>query len=60
MTYSNSMVTPAGTITSLPVRSNGKDWEVVQGIELNDFAKEKIAASNAELLEEQAEIAKLF
>ncbi len=52
--------TPAGTITSLPVRSNGKDWEVVQGIELNDFAKEKIAASNAELLEEQAEIAKLF
>ena len=52
--------TPAGTITSLPVRSNGKEWEVVQGLELNDFAKEKIAASNAELLEEQAEIAKLF
>ncbi len=52
--------TPAGTITSLPVRSNGKDWEVVQGIELNDFAKEKIAASNAELVEEQQEIAKLF
>lgn len=52
--------TPAGTITSLPVRSNGKDWEIVQGIELNDFAKEKIAASNAELLEEQAEISKLF
>ncbi len=52
--------TPAGTVTSLPIRSNGKDWEVVQGIELNEFAKEKIAASNKELLEEQAEISKLF
>ena len=52
--------TPAGTVTSMPVRSNGKDWEIVQGIELNDFSKEKIAASNAELLEEQAEISKLF
>ena len=52
--------TPAGTVTSMPVRSNGNDWEIVQGIELNDFSKEKIAASNAELLEEQAEISKLF
>ena len=52
--------TPAGTVTSMPVRSNGKDWEIVQGIELNDISKEKIAASNAELLEEQAEISKLF
>ncbi len=52
--------TPVGTVTSMPVRSNGKDWEIVQGIELNDFSKEKIAASNAELLEEQAEISKLF
>ena len=52
--------TTPGIITSLPVRSNGKDWEIVKGLEINEFSKEKIAASNAELLEEQAEISKLF
>jgi len=51
---------PVGTITSMPVRSDGKNWEVVKGLELNAFSKEKFAASNAELLEEQAEISKLF
>ena len=45
--------TPAGTITSLPIRSNGPDWEVVQGVSLSDYAKEKIAVSNQELLDEQ-------
>ncbi len=44
--------TPEGIITSLPIRSNGKDWEVVQGLELNDFSKQKIQESNEELLEE--------
>ena len=45
--------TPIGTITSLPIRSNGTNWEVVQGISLSDYAKEKIAVSNQELLDEQ-------
>lgn len=52
--------TPAGTITSLPIRSNGKDWEVVQGLDLTDFAAEKIKASNQELLDEQALVHKML
>jgi malate dehydrogenase len=46
--------TPEGLITSLPVKV-GPDgsWSVVSGIELCKYAKEKIAASNQELLEER-------
>lgn len=41
---------PEGLISSFPVRADGKGgWEIVQGLELNDFLKEKIAASAAEL-----------
>jgi malate dehydrogenase len=46
--------TPEGIITSLPVRVDAVgNWRVVEGIELNEYAKEKIAASNAELIEER-------
>ncbi|MBK1875362.1 malate dehydrogenase [Pelagicoccus mobilis] len=46
--------TPAGIITSLPIRVDGAGkWRVVEGISLSEYAKEKIAASNAELLEER-------
>jgi malate dehydrogenase len=46
--------TPVGIITSMPVKVDaiGK-WRVVEGIKLTDYAKEKIAASNKELLEER-------
>jgi malate dehydrogenase len=46
--------TPAGIITSLPIKVDavGK-WRVVEGIKLTDYAKEKIKASNDELLEER-------
>ena len=52
--------TPAGTITSLPIRSNGTDWEVVQGISLSEYAQEKIAASNQELLDEQKTVREIL
>ncbi len=52
--------TPKGIITSLPVRSDGKNWEVVQGLEINEFSREKIDASNRELLEEQAAVKQIF
>jgi len=46
--------TPAGIITSLPIRVDGAGkWRVVEGISLSEYAKEKIAASNGELLEER-------
>ncbi len=41
-------------IFSFPVRCDGKgNYEVVEGIELNDFAKEKIKATEEELLSER-------
>jgi malate dehydrogenase len=46
--------TPAGIITSMPIKVDavGK-WRVVEGIKLSEYAKEKIAASNQELLDER-------
>ncbi len=44
--------TPEGLIFSFPVRTDGKKWEIVKGLELNSFAKEKIAATTKELADE--------
>ena len=53
--------TPKGTITSLPIRTaaNGK-WEIVQGVDVNDFSRGKIDASNDELLDEQRLVKEAF
>ena len=41
---------PEGLIFSFPLRSKGKgDYEIVQGLELNKFSKEKIQATSSEL-----------
>lgn len=41
---------PEGLIFSFPLRSKGDgDYEIVQGLELNDFSKEKIQATSSEL-----------
>lgn len=42
-----------GLITSYPIRSNGKNWEVVQGLPINEFSKAKIDATVNELKEER-------
>jgi malate dehydrogenase len=42
-----------GIMFSFPVRSNGKSWEIVQGLEHNAFAQEKIKATREELLLEK-------
>ena len=42
-----------GLITSFPIRSNGENWEIVQDLPINDFAREKIDASVSELAEER-------
>ena len=52
--------TPKGTMVSLPVRSDGKNWEVVQGLDINEFSKAKIEATCAELLEEQKLVKEIF
>jgi malate dehydrogenase len=41
---------PEGLIFSFPLRSKGNgDYEIVQGLELNDFSKEKIKTTSSEL-----------
>ena len=43
-----------GLISSFPVRANGfGGWEIHQGLELDDFLKDKLKASVAELEEER-------
>ncbi|MCB0713631.1 MAG: malate dehydrogenase [Ignavibacteriae bacterium] len=46
--------TPEGLIVGFPIRTNADgSWEVVEGVEHNDWAKEKITASIEELQWEQ-------
>jgi malate dehydrogenase len=52
---------PEGLISSFPVRADGAGgWEIVQGIELNEFLREKIDASVAELAGERDLVADLL
>lgn len=44
---------PEGLMFGYPIRSNGEEWEIVQGISHNEFAQEKIAATTKELSEER-------
>ena len=54
VTSDGSYGIPKGLMFSFPIRTaaNGKDWEIVQGLELQPFSKEKIAATTKELVEE--------
>lgn len=53
--------TPKGIITSLPVRTDdGKSWYVVEGLDINEFSRNKIDASNAELLEESKAVKQIL
>ena len=45
--------TVPGVVTGLPCRSDGGEWEVVEGLEITDFQRERIDASVAELVAER-------
>lgn len=50
-----------GLIFSFPIVSNGQGaYSIVQGLSLSDFAKEKIALTQQELLDERAVVADLL
>jgi len=51
---------PEGVMFSFPLRSNGKAWEIVQGVEHGEFAKKKIDTTLKELLDEKEEVQELF
>ena len=37
---------PEGLISSFPVRSDGNKWEIVQGLDINEFARQKIGRAH--------------
>ena len=49
-----------GLIFSYPIRTDGMKWEIVPNVPLYDFSRVKIAATEAELKEEQALVADLL
>ena len=49
-----------GLLFSYPMRSDGKKWEIVQGLPVNDFSRAKIAATESELKEEKGLVAELL
>jgi malate dehydrogenase len=44
---------PEGLVSSFPVTSSGGDWEIVEGLEIDAFSRERIDASVAELAAER-------
>ena len=42
-----------GVVYSFPVTCSNGRWEIVQGLELSDFSRERMQATEAELLEER-------
>jgi malate dehydrogenase len=50
---------PEGLLSGFPVRSTGGTWEIVQGLELDDFSRARIDASVAELEGERNAISEL-
>lgn len=49
-----------GLISSFPVRTDGNSWQIVQGLPVNEFGQQKIAATVAELTEERDAVAGLL
>ncbi|MDJ0349461.1 malate dehydrogenase [Cryobacterium sp. PH29-G1] len=44
---------PPGLVCSFPVRSVDGQWRIVSGLQINDFSRDRIRASVAELVEER-------
>jgi malate dehydrogenase len=42
-----------GLISSFPCRTSGGEWEIVQGLDVPDFSRERIGRTVAELLQER-------
>jgi malate dehydrogenase len=51
---------PEGVLFGYPAKCSGGKYEIVKGLQHNDFAKAKIAATHKELLEERAAIEHLL
>ncbi|WOJ96047.1 malate dehydrogenase [Congregibacter brevis] len=49
-----------GLIYSFPCRCSGGDWSIVQGLEINDFSRGRMQATEQELTEERDAVADLL
>jgi malate dehydrogenase len=49
-----------GLIYSFPVVCKNGDWEIVQGLDINDFPRAKMQATEKELQEERDAVADLL
>ncbi|GAB2466274.1 malate dehydrogenase [Conyzicola lurida] len=56
ITSDGSYGVPAGLISSFPVTSTGGDWQIVEGLDIDEFSRARIDASVAELGEERAAV----
>jgi malate dehydrogenase len=50
---------PEGLVYSYPVTTSNGTWEIVQGLEINDFSRERMDATAAELTEERDAVKEL-
>lgn len=50
---------PEGLMYSFPVTTKNGDWEIVQGLGINNFSRSKMDASAAELAEERSAVSEL-
>ena len=50
---------PEGLISSFPVTSSGGEWEIVQGLEIDEFSRARIDASVRELEDERNAVREL-
>jgi len=51
---------PAGVIFGYPVTCKNGEYEIVQGLAMNDFSRQRIAATHKELLEERDGVKELI
>ncbi|MEM1228939.1 MAG: malate dehydrogenase [Pseudomonadota bacterium] len=49
-----------GLIYSFPVTCSGGDWQIVQGLDINAFSRDKMTATETELAEERDAVAHLL
>jgi malate dehydrogenase len=50
---------PGGLVSSFPVTTSDGSWEIVQGLDIDDFSRARIDASAAELAEERDAVTEL-
>jgi malate dehydrogenase len=48
-----------GLVSSFPVTTSNGDWQIVQGLEINDFSRSRIDATAAELADERDAVKRL-